>query len=207
MRQIILPSFGIYCFQDSYGGYMVAFSGRKYAARSPAAFVANSTYTVTSFTLVRHPYQLASFFWKRKKKNKSLKNRKEQIANSPLLFHIKANVICQCRYLNSKRVDYKTSIGKGMGVRHAQATLTSCALTNRIVQSKLTTVRIKEARLIAALGYNWHSLVQISMIQFLTRGMKWKTFASIPFITFIQVSRILSLASIINTSDLLTCCL
>lgn len=110
-------------------------------------------------------------------------------------------------YLNSKRVDYKTSIGKGMGVRHAQATLTSCALTNRIVQSKLTTVRIKEARLIAALGYNWHSLVQISMIQFLTRGMKWKTFASIPFITFIQVSRILSLASIINTSDLLTCCL
>jgi len=32
---------------------MVAFAGRKYAARSPLAFVANSTYTVTSFTLVR----------------------------------------------------------------------------------------------------------------------------------------------------------
>jgi len=31
---------------------MVAFAGRKYAARSLPAFVANSTYTVTSFTLV-----------------------------------------------------------------------------------------------------------------------------------------------------------
>lgn len=31
---------------------MVAFAGRKYAARSIPAFVANSTYTVTSFTLV-----------------------------------------------------------------------------------------------------------------------------------------------------------
>lgn len=37
--------------QDSYG-YMVAFAGRKYAARSIPAFVANATYTVTSFTLV-----------------------------------------------------------------------------------------------------------------------------------------------------------
>lgn len=32
---------------------MVAFAGRKYAARSLPAFVANSTYIVTSFTLVR----------------------------------------------------------------------------------------------------------------------------------------------------------
>lgn len=32
---------------------MVAFAGRKYAARSQPAFVANGTYTVTSFTLVR----------------------------------------------------------------------------------------------------------------------------------------------------------
>lgn len=42
--------------KDNYGGYMVAFAGRKYAARSPPAFIANSTYTVTSFTLVLyHP--------------------------------------------------------------------------------------------------------------------------------------------------------
>ncbi|EEC76294.1 hypothetical protein OsI_13809 [Oryza sativa Indica Group] len=33
------------------GGYMVAFAGRKYAARSPPVFVSNSSYTVTSFTL------------------------------------------------------------------------------------------------------------------------------------------------------------
>lgn len=32
---------------------MVAFAGRRYAARSPPAFVANSSYIVTSFTLVR----------------------------------------------------------------------------------------------------------------------------------------------------------
>lgn len=32
---------------------MVAFAGRKYAAKSFPAFVANGTYTVTSFTLVR----------------------------------------------------------------------------------------------------------------------------------------------------------
>jgi hypothetical protein len=31
---------------------MVAFAGRKYAARSLPAFIANGTYIVTSFTLV-----------------------------------------------------------------------------------------------------------------------------------------------------------
>ena len=38
-------------YQDTYG-FMVAFAGRKYAARSLPTFVANGTYTVTSFTLV-----------------------------------------------------------------------------------------------------------------------------------------------------------
>ncbi|KAL3623456.1 hypothetical protein CASFOL_032272 [Castilleja foliolosa] len=38
-------------FPDSYGGYMVAFAGRRYAARSEPAFVGNSTFAVTSFTL------------------------------------------------------------------------------------------------------------------------------------------------------------
>jgi len=45
--------------QDSYG-YMVAFAGRRYAARSPPAFVANGTYTVTSFTLVRRGFSFES---------------------------------------------------------------------------------------------------------------------------------------------------
>ncbi|KAG8061182.1 hypothetical protein GUJ93_ZPchr0003g17806 [Zizania palustris] len=35
----------------SSGGYMVAFAGRKYAARSSPVFVSNSSYSVTSFTL------------------------------------------------------------------------------------------------------------------------------------------------------------
>ncbi|XP_073144895.1 uncharacterized protein [Henckelia pumila] len=52
---------------DSVGGYMVAFAGRKYAARSIPAFVANSTYIVTSFTLVLEfkKGRLENLFWKR----------------------------------------------------------------------------------------------------------------------------------------------
>ncbi|ONH95860.1 hypothetical protein PRUPE_7G092600 [Prunus persica] len=51
---------------DSYG-YMVAFAGRKYAARSIPAFVANATYTVTSFTLVLefNKGRLQNLYWKR----------------------------------------------------------------------------------------------------------------------------------------------
>ncbi|KAJ7981248.1 CSL zinc finger domain-containing protein [Quillaja saponaria] len=54
-------------FPDSYGGFMVAFAGRKYAARSPPAFVANSSYIVTSFTLVLEfqKGRLQNLFWKR----------------------------------------------------------------------------------------------------------------------------------------------
>ncbi|KAJ4978181.1 hypothetical protein NE237_008961 [Protea cynaroides] len=53
-------------FPASYGGYMVAFAGRKYAARSTPVFVANTTYIVTSFTLVLefHKGRLQNFFWK-----------------------------------------------------------------------------------------------------------------------------------------------
>ncbi|KAL0333543.1 UNVERIFIED_CONTAM: hypothetical protein Sangu_1510500 [Sesamum angustifolium] len=54
-------------FPDSVGGYMVAFAGRRYAARSIPAFVANSTYTITSFTLV-HEFKkgrLQNLYWKR----------------------------------------------------------------------------------------------------------------------------------------------
>ncbi|EPS69588.1 expp1 protein, partial [Genlisea aurea] len=52
---------------DSVGGYMVAFAGRRYAARSNPAFVANSTYTVTSFTLVLDfdKGRLQNSYWKR----------------------------------------------------------------------------------------------------------------------------------------------
>nr|XP_043609876.1 uncharacterized protein LOC122581689 [Erigeron canadensis] len=52
---------------DSVGGYMVAFAGRKYAARSIPAFVANSTYIVTSFTLVLEfqKGRLQNLYWKR----------------------------------------------------------------------------------------------------------------------------------------------
>ncbi|KAL6636792.1 hypothetical protein ACP70R_024364 [Stipagrostis hirtigluma subsp. patula] len=50
----------------SSGGYMVAFAGRKYAARSLPVFVSNSSYTVTSFTLVFEFKKgtLENLFWK-----------------------------------------------------------------------------------------------------------------------------------------------
>ncbi|KAG9439811.1 hypothetical protein H6P81_019976 [Aristolochia fimbriata] len=49
------------------GGYMVAFAGRKYAARSIPNFVANDTYTITSFTLVLEfqKGRLQNLYWKR----------------------------------------------------------------------------------------------------------------------------------------------
>lgn len=52
---------------DSAGGYMVAFAGRKYAARSNPAFVANGSFIVTSFTLVLEfqKGRLQNLFWKR----------------------------------------------------------------------------------------------------------------------------------------------
>jgi len=56
---IVLGLLIVFLVQDTYG-YMVAFAGRKYAARSPPAFVANGTYTVTSFTLVRRGFSFES---------------------------------------------------------------------------------------------------------------------------------------------------
>ncbi|GJT78984.1 hypothetical protein Tco_1045709 [Tanacetum coccineum] len=52
---------------ENVGGYMVAFAGRKYAARSLPAFVANGTYIVTSFTLVMEfqKGRLQNLYWKR----------------------------------------------------------------------------------------------------------------------------------------------
>ncbi|XXG74065.1 hypothetical protein AAC387_Pa07g2881 [Persea americana] len=52
---------------ENFGGNMVAFAGRKYAARSVPTFVANSTYIITSFTLVLEfqKGRLQNFYWKR----------------------------------------------------------------------------------------------------------------------------------------------
>ncbi|KAL9242560.1 hypothetical protein vseg_016548 [Gypsophila vaccaria] len=49
------------------GGYMVAFAGSKYAARSPPALVADGTHIVTSFTLILEFKQgrLQNLYWKR----------------------------------------------------------------------------------------------------------------------------------------------
>ncbi|KAL6347973.1 hypothetical protein AAG906_037702 [Vitis piasezkii] len=51
----------------SNGGYMVAFAGRKYAARSTPVLVADGQHTITSFTLVLEFKKgtLQSFYWKK----------------------------------------------------------------------------------------------------------------------------------------------
>ncbi|XP_006651640.2 uncharacterized protein LOC102702926 [Oryza brachyantha] len=51
----------------SAGGYMVAFAGRKYAARSTPTFVSNSSFTVSSFTLVLefNKGRLQNLHWKK----------------------------------------------------------------------------------------------------------------------------------------------
>ncbi|ERN03833.1 hypothetical protein AMTRI_Chr05g65190 [Amborella trichopoda] len=52
---------------EAFGGYMVAFAGQRYAARSTPTFVANSTFIVTSFTLVLEFEKgtLQNLYWKR----------------------------------------------------------------------------------------------------------------------------------------------
>ncbi|PIN08679.1 hypothetical protein CDL12_18744 [Handroanthus impetiginosus] len=49
------------------GGYMVAFAGQQYAARSLPVFVADNTHTITSFTLVLEfqKGRLQNLFWKK----------------------------------------------------------------------------------------------------------------------------------------------
>ncbi|EPS70295.1 hypothetical protein M569_04465, partial [Genlisea aurea] len=49
------------------GGYMVAFAGRQYAARSQPVFVADNTHTITSFTLVFEFQKgtLENLYWKK----------------------------------------------------------------------------------------------------------------------------------------------
>ncbi|CAA7407546.1 unnamed protein product [Spirodela intermedia] len=51
----------------SSGWYMVAFAGRKYAARSPTEFIGNVSFVITSFTLVLEfeKGRLQNLFWKR----------------------------------------------------------------------------------------------------------------------------------------------
>ncbi|XP_043708314.1 uncharacterized protein LOC122657619 [Telopea speciosissima] len=52
---------------NMHGGYMVAFAGRKYAARSIPVFVADSSHIITSFTLILEFEKgtLQNLFWKK----------------------------------------------------------------------------------------------------------------------------------------------
>ncbi|GAB4837950.1 hypothetical protein Ancab_027478 [Ancistrocladus abbreviatus] len=54
-------------YKGKAGGFMVAFAGQKYAARSSPVFVADDTHTITSFTLVLefHTGILNNLYWKK----------------------------------------------------------------------------------------------------------------------------------------------
>lgn len=171
---LLISCNSLWIFQDSTGGYMVAFAGQKYAAISSPAFVANSTYTVTSFTLVRIDVNTCNFYL--------------NLTSVACIWHY----FCwECRFLHSRRVGCKTCIGRETAVLHARATLALCAWITRIVQSKQTAVRTKGVLWIAASGYNWHSPALISTRVFSTPGMKWVTFGSTPSMAFIRISRVL----------------
>lgn len=49
--------------QAAAAGYMVAFAGRQYAARSMPILVADNSHTITSFTLVFNPRKTIKSIW------------------------------------------------------------------------------------------------------------------------------------------------
>ncbi|KAJ3674547.1 hypothetical protein LUZ60_005163 [Juncus effusus] len=83
----------------STGGYMVAFAGRKYAARSPPIFVSNSSFTVSSFTLVLEFKKgtLQNLYWKNSDGCSKCTG--------------KTNFVC----LNKKTCAFRTNICKNQG--------------------------------------------------------------------------------------------
>lgn len=100
--------------QAKAGGYMVAFAGRKYAARSPPILVADDSNTITSFTLVHPPSQFDVF----------LASILEAVLNSDF---------CSVhRYLNSTGVFFKTCTGRNLGAKRALG-ITLSALMVRTV--------------------------------------------------------------------------
>lgn len=88
-----------------------------------------------------------------------------------------------------------------MAARLAQATLTLCASTIRIVLSGLTTARIEVVMLIVAWGYNLHFLALISMNLFSIHGLKWRIFVSTLCMAYIPISGVLSQINTTNSSD------
>lgn len=174
---------------------MVAFAGRKYAARSPLAFVANDTYTVTSFTLVRI-FDSNRWCW-----------------SLSFTFMVTLRILrnfVHCRCSSLRRAGFKTCIGRGTGAPNAQGaqgTLTSSASTSRIVLLKHPAAKTVRALWIAALEYNWHSLAQISTFRLSTLGMKLRTFVSTHSMAYIQISGTLSVVSTARYSNCAFCSL
>lgn len=134
---------------------MVAFAGHKYAARSTAAFVANSTYTVTSFTLVSKDITIG------------IKDLNLIMSFVVCGLDYLVNVFLYiCRCLSSPRAGCRTCTGKEMGAPNVQGTPALFASTTRTVQSRLTAASPTEALLIAASGSNWRFQGRISTFQF-----------------------------------------
>lgn len=117
-----------FAFQINSGGFMVAFAGSKYAARSSPVFVGNSSYAITSFTLVCF--------------TPSESPRTEQQSHSILLS------ICRC--LNSTRARFKICIGRQVAVLHVQGSHRLCVSGSRAVPSKLPTAKARVALWTAA---------------------------------------------------------
>lgn len=91
---------------------VVAFAGRKYAARSIPAFVTNWTYTVTQFYFGSHYYIIS--------------------VNIYSFFYVNGPSSSLCRFLKLKREDCRACTGKEMAAVHVQANLTLVFLNNQV---------------------------------------------------------------------------
>ncbi|KAJ6938022.1 hypothetical protein NC652_012338 [Populus alba x Populus x berolinensis] len=112
-------------------GYMVAFAGRKHAARSFPVMISDNNTIITSFTLVNSVSLLVAF---------------------PPCYFLRCNsiidirkVLC-LRSLNSRRVLFKTCIGRNLDANHAPWTLFASMV--KTVHYQCQSVRVTEVLMI-----------------------------------------------------------
>lgn len=119
------------------GSYMVAFAGRKHAARSFPVMISDNNTIITSFTLVNSLNILVAF---------------------PLCYFLRCNsnidirkVLC-LRSLNSRRVPFKPCIGRNLDANHAPRTLFASVVKTVHYQSQ--SVRVTVVLMIVIWAYN-----------------------------------------------------
>lgn len=175
----------MYPLQVTSGGFMVAFAGRKYAARSIPIFIGNSTYAVTSFTLVW--FHLCVETWR--------------ISIPPTCGALSLSLSHLCRFLNSRRAYSRICTGSEMVVilvRTGSQLLFASII--KFVQSGRLAAKPRAVLSTAASVYNWPFRVLISTVPFSIHGTRCQIWSSTLSLDCTRTSGTLSLASITNSS-------